>query len=318
MKIVVSKEQRVDKIVQKELNVARNQAENFIKKQGVKVDGKLIKKCGLKVKEGQILEFEIISAKRGEVKEIDFDIDIIYEDENLLILNKPPFLVVHPAASVKDATVVDWLKQKGVSLSTISGEERHGIVHRIDKETSGALVVAKNNESHNNLSSQLERRSMGRYYLAIIDKPLKEDIVIDKPIFRDRKNRIKMAIDINGRDSKSAFVKLALSKNGKFELIACKLFSGRTHQIRVHLNSISRHILGDQLYGYKSKKDNIPRVMLHAYIIYLKDPKDDKYFVKKAPLFEDFKDILYKEFDKEKIDEKIDTDYIISRFNKFV
>lgn len=318
MKIVVSKEQRVDKIVQKELNVARNQAENFIKKQGVKVDGKLIKKCGLKVKEGQILEFEIISAKRGEVKEIDFDIDIIYEDENLLILNKPPFLVVHPAASVKDATVVDWLKQKGVSLSTISGEERHGIVHRIDKETSGALVVAKNNESHKNLSSQLERRSMGRYYLAIIDKPLKEDIVIDKPIFRDRKNRIKMAIDINGRDSKSAFVKLALSKNGKFELIACKLFSGRTHQIRVHLNSISRHILGDQLYGYKSKKDNIPRVMLHAYIIYLKDPKDDKYFVKKAPLFEDFKDILYKEFDKEKIDEKIDSDYIISRFNKFV
>jgi len=318
LKIVVSKEQRVDKIVQKELNVARNQAENFIKKQGVKVDGKLIKKCGLKVKEGQILEFEIISAKRGEVKEIDFDIDIIYEDENLLILNKPPFLVVHPAASVKDATVVDWLKQKGVSLSTISGEERHGIVHRIDKETSGALVVAKNNESHKNLSSQLERRSMGRYYLAIIDKPLKEDIVIDKPIFRDRKNRIKMAIDINGRDSKSAFVKLALSKNGKFELIACKLFSGRTHQIRVHLNSISRHILGDQLYGYKSKKDNIPRVMLHAYIIYLKDPKDDKYFVKKAPLFEDFKDILYKEFDKEKIDEKIDSDYIISRFNKFV
>ena len=318
MKFIVTKQDRLDKILYKELNVARNQAENLIKKHGIRVDGKLVKKCGFKVKEGQVIEFELIESKQSSGVKIDFDVDIIYEDKNLLIINKPPFLVVHPAPSVKEPTLVDWLKNRGVSLSTISGEERHGIVHRIDKETSGALVVAKNNDSHKELSSQLENRSMGRYYLAIIDNPLKEDLIVDKPIFRDRKNRIKMAIDQNGRESKSAFIKLALSKNGKFELIACKLFSGRTHQIRVHLSSISRHIVGDKLYGYKSKKDTIPRVMLHAYIIYLKDPKDDKYIIKKAPLFEDFKDILYKEFDKEEIDEKINSDYIISRFDKFV
>jgi len=318
LKFIVTKQDRLDKILYKELNVARNQAENLIKKHGIRVDGKLVKKCGFKVKEGQVIEFELIESKQSSGVKIDFDVDIIYEDKNLLIINKPPFLVVHPAPSVKEPTLVDWLKNRGVSLSTISGEERHGIVHRIDKETSGALVVAKNNDSHKELSSQLENRSMGRYYLAIIDNPLKEDLIVDKPIFRDRKNRIKMAIDQNGRESKSAFIKLALSKNGKFELIACKLFSGRTHQIRVHLSSISRHIVGDKLYGYKSKKDTIPRVMLHAYIIYLKDPKDDKYIIKKAPLFEDFKDILYKEFDKEEIDEKINSDYIISRFDKFV
>lgn len=318
MKFIVTKQDRLDKILYKELNVARNQAENLIKKHGIRVDGKLVKKCGFKVKEGQVIEFELIESKQSSGVKIDFDVDIIYEDKNLLIINKPPFLVVHPAPSVKEPTLVDWLKNRGVSLSTISGEERHGIVHRIDKETSGALVVAKNNDSHKELSSQLENRSMGRYYLAIIDNPLKDDLIVDKPIFRDRKNRIKMAIDQNGRESKSAFIKLALSKNGKFELIACKLFSGRTHQIRVHLSSISRHIVGDKLYGYKSKKDTIPRVMLHAYIIYLKDPKDDKYIIKKASLFEDFKDILYKEFDKEEIDEKINSDYIISRFDKFV
>jgi len=318
LKFIVTKQDRLDKILYKELNVARNQAENLIKKHGIRVDGKLVKKCGFKVKEGQVIEFELIESKQSSGVKIDFDVDIIYEDKNLLIINKPPFLVVHPAPSVKEPTLVDWLKNRGVSLSTISGEERHGIVHRIDKETSGALVVAKNNDSHKELSSQLENRSMGRYYLAIIDNPLKDDLIVDKPIFRDRKNRIKMAIDQNGRESKSAFIKLALSKNGKFELIACKLFSGRTHQIRVHLSSISRHIVGDKLYGYKSKKDTIPRVMLHAYIIYLKDPKDDKYIIKKASLFEDFKDILYKEFDKEEIDEKINSDYIISRFDKFV
>ncbi len=312
----VDREERLDKWLQSKLQVPRNQVENLIKNIGIKVDGKVTTKCGLKLKLDQVVKIDLPPTNSEDLAyKVDFDIDVIYEDSDLLILNKPPFLVVHLAPSVKEATVVDWLKKRGISLSTLSGKERHGIVHRIDKETSGALVIAKNNPTHQHLSNQLQDRSMGRYYLAIIDLPLKEDMVINKPIFRHPTNRLKMTISQNGRDAKSAFVKLATSKDKKYELIACKLFSGRTHQIRVHLESISRHILADKLYGFKSKKDNIPRVMLHAYLIYFNHPASGKKIIKEAPLFKDFKTILYNNFNKEEIDEKLDSNYIISRFS---
>jgi 23S rRNA pseudouridine1911/1915/1917 synthase len=234
------------------------------------------------------------------------------------VINKPPFLTVHPAPSVKEVTVVDWLIKKGISLSTISGDERHGIVHRIDKQSSGALVIAKNNEAHKNLSAQLEDKSMGRYYLSLIDIPLKSDLIVDKPIARNRTNRLKMDVISGGRESKSAFCKIALSENQKTELIAAKLFTGRTHQIRVHLNLLSRHILGDSLYGFKSQNSKIPRVMLHAYLLYLKHPKTGKSLLIKAPLFEDFNDLIKKYFQEDEINEKMESSYIIKRFSTFI
>jgi len=306
--------------MQSVLNQPRNQVEHFIKDIGVLVDGKEIKKCGLKLKGGESIKFELPKPNLTQdiEKSIDFEIDIIYEDDDLLIINKPPHLVIHPAPSVKEPTLVDWLKHKGISLSTLSGEERHGIVHRIDKETSGALIVAKNNESHTSLSKQLEDRTMGRYYIALIDLPLKDNIIVNKPIFRDRKNRIKMAIDPNGRDAKSAFLKLATANDKKMELIACKLFSGRTHQIRVHLSSLSRHIIGDTLYGFKSKKDRLPRVMLHAKVIYFVHPKTGQKMFFEAPIFDDFQDILEKEFSKEQLNETLDSNAIVKRFDTFI
>jgi 23S rRNA pseudouridine1911/1915/1917 synthase len=315
---IAQKPNRLDKFLQLQLQQPRNQIEHLIKDIGVSVDGKRVNKCGFKLKGGERVSVEIPAPKKESAKEIEFDIDLIYEDDDLLVINKPPHLVIHPAPSVKEPTLVDWLKHKGISLSTLSGEERHGIVHRIDKETSGALVVAKNNASHRNLSMQLENRSMGRYYIALIDLPLKESIIVDKPIFRDRKNRIKMAIDPNGRDAKSAFLKLATARDEKMELIACKLFSGRTHQIRVHLSSLSRHIIGDTLYGFKSKKDRLTRVMLHAKAIYFVHPKSGQKMLFEAPIFEDFKEILEKKFDKERLDEALDSDYIIERFDSFI
>lgn len=315
MKIIAQKPMRLDVCLQKHLQTPRNQIEQLIKNHGVFVEDKKVFKSGLKLKGGETIEFELPTPQKEAPKEINFDIDIIYEDDDLLIINKPPHLVVHPAPSVKEPTLVDWLKHKGVSLSTLSGEERHGIVHRIDKETSGALVIAKNNEAHSALSQQLEDKSMGRYYLALIDLPLKENIIVQKPIARAPINRTKMAIAQNGRDAKSAFLKLATSKKGDIELIACKLYTGRTHQIRVHLESLSRHILNDFTYGFKSKKDKNERVMLHAYIIYFIHPKTKKLIVKKAPLFEDFKGILQKHFNAEAIDEKTDPNTIISSFN---
>ncbi len=312
------KDGRLDKIIQTKINSSRNQIENLIKEFGVLVNEKIVKKSGYKVKEGDEIFIKFPKPKKEEAKEVDFDIEIIYEDEDVLVINKPPFLTVHPALSVKEATVVDWLKSKGISLSTINAKERHGIVHRIDKETSGALVIAKNNESHLFLSKQLEDKSMGRYYLSIIDSPLKDNLIVEKPIARNPKNRLKMGVVEGGRAAKSAFLKLLVSNDEKKELIAAKLFTGRTHQIRVHLSSLSRHILGDYLYGFKSKRDKIKRVMLHAYIIYFIHPRTKKQMFFTASLFDDFEELALKNFKMENFYEKIDPDNIISSFNAFL
>jgi len=308
---------RLDIILQKQMQTTRNQIEHFIKKGCVSVDNKVIKKCGYKLYGGEKIKYILQEIKHSPATDVDFEIDILYEDEDIMVVNKPPFLTVHPAPSVKEATLVDWLKSKNISLSTISGDERHGIVHRIDKQTSGALVIAKNNQSHLKLSKQLEDKSMGRYYLAIIDMALKEDIMIEKHIARNRKNRLKMGVDNSGKYAKSAFLKLLTSKNEKFELIAAKLFTGRTHQIRVHLSSISRHIAGDSLYGFKSKKDIINRVMLHAYILYLVHPVTNKSIFIKAPLQDDFMNVVREKFNMEQFNEKVNPEYIINNFDTF-
>lgn len=256
---IVLETNRLDKFLAQNIDASRNQIEQLIKKEFVKVDGKITNKTGLKLKENQNVEVFFPEVQLNKLKDEEFlknsledkEVEIIYEDDYILVLNKPYNLTVHDAPSVKDATLVDWLKLKNISLSTISGEERHGIVHRLDKGTSGVMVIAKTNEAHLNLSKQLEDKSMGRYYLAILDLALKENVIIEKPIGRNPNNRLKMSIEENGRYAKSAFSKIALSDNEKFELIACKLYTGRTHQIRVHLSSINRHILGDNLYGFK-------------------------------------------------------------------
>jgi len=289
---IADKNERLDKFLAKKLNVSRNQIEQLIKKGYVKVNEKVVAKSGYKLKENEKIEILPIKKEEKETKEAEFDIPILYEDEDLLVINKPPGVVVHPAPSYKEATLVDWLKQKGYSLSTIAGEERFGIVHRIDKETSGALVIAKNNKTHEFLSNQLKDKSMGRYYLMLLNEPLKEAKCIDAPIGRNPKNRIKMAVVNNGKEAKTLFVPI-------FEnLTAAKLYTGRTHQIRVHLTKLGRYILGDKTYG--KKEQNVNRVMLHAREIYFTHPNGQKLSII-APLFDDFKNLLPKGIDNEKI-----------------
>jgi len=304
---------RIDKILALELDVSRNQVEKLVKDGLVSVNGKAISKTSFKVVEGDEVTYEFKEAEKRVVPAVDFDVEILYEDEYLLVVNKPSGLVVHPAPSVKEPTLVDWLIHKGISLSTISGEERHGIVHRIDKETTGALVVAKDNKTHEMLSAQLQDKSMGRYYLALIDCPLKEDVEVDKPIARNPKNRLMMSFVQDGRNAKTSFVKL-LSSKWDVELIAAKLFTGRTHQIRVHLNTLGRHILGDDLYGFKTKRDKIPRVYLHAYLLYLVHPHTGEKMEFLAPLFDDMKTYIDKYFDQGEINEKINPNFINTLF----
>ncbi|MCG3692047.1 RluA family pseudouridine synthase [Aliarcobacter butzleri] len=320
---IVLETNRLDKFLAQNIDASRNQIEQLIKKEFVKVDGKITNKTGLKLKENQNVEVFFPEAQLNKRKDEEFlknsledkEVEIIYEDDYILVLNKPYNLTVHDAPSVKDATLVDWLKLKNISLSTISGEERHGIVHRLDKGTSGVMVIAKTNEAHLNLSKQLEDKSMGRYYLAILDLALKENMIIEKPIGRNPNNRLKMSIEENGRYAKSAFSKIALSDNEKFELIACKLYTGRTHQIRVHLSSINRHILGDNLYGFKGELNKINRFLLHAYYLYLTHPVTNKQMCFKANLPEDIKNFLNTNFQKENINDKIDEKHIINSFS---
>lgn len=318
------KEDRLDKFLSLTLNQTRSQVEDLIKKSFVKIDKKIALKSGQKLKIGQIIEidFPLIEQTKSSFSEeeiLKLDIKIVYEDDYILVIDKPTGVVVHDAPSVKQATVVDWLKLKNISLSTISGEERHGIVHRLDKGTSGLLVVAKTNEAHQKLSSQLEDKSMGRYYIACIDIPLKDDIVVEKPIGRNPNQRLKMAITSNGRFAKTAFKKLIGNKNmdnnHKYEIICAKLFTGRTHQIRVHLESLNRRILGDDLYGFKGKDSNIERIFLHAYSLYLRHPITNKTIEFVSDIPKNMQNLLDKNFDKGIMNEKINKEFISGCFS---
>lgn len=310
-KIYADEALRLDIFLAKHLKQSRSQIAGLIKNKGIRLNNKICDKSAYKLKIGDELEvLELIADKPTANYKPNFDIEILYEDEDLLVINKPAGVVVHSAASVKEATLVDWLLAKNYTLSTLNGQIRAGLVHRLDKGTSGAMIIAKNNATHQFLSKQLLDKSMGRFYLALINLPLKDDIIIiEKPLARSPKNRLKKITlkekSKGSKEAKSAFVNL-LSQNA-INLIAAKLFTGRTHQIRAHLESLNRHILGDELYGYKGKK--VDRVMLHSYFLYFTHPKKGEKFFIKAPIYNDFSMIL-NEFDKGVLDEKTSLDYI--------
>ncbi|EAI3414053.1 RNA pseudouridine synthase [Campylobacter sp. BCW_6875] len=317
---LVDENSRLDVFLAKKLNQSRNQVALLIEKDCVQVNDKIQDKNSFKLKNGDIIS--IVSLKLyDEIKpqfEVDFDIDVLYEDEDLLVLNKPSNLVVHGASSVKNATLVDWLIEKKYTLSNLGGEIRAGLVHRLDKDTSGAILIAKNNFTHQRLSEQLADKSMGRIYLALIDLPLKEDkIIVEKFLMRSPSNAIKkIAIDKENKfskNAKSAFINVVKTEN--LTLMAAKLFTGRTHQIRAHLASLNRHILGDSLYGYKGKYDC--RIMLHAYFLYFIHPKTKEQIFVKAPLMEDFKNIMFEQINLGENDEKISLEFLLEFFNSF-
>ena len=314
--------QRVDTFLAQELEQTRSQVATLIKKGYVFVGGKVLKRPGVKLKALDMVEVEFPKLQQQETS-YDFStiewadkIEILFEDEDLLVINKPSGVTVHPAPSVKEATLVDWLKFKGIRLSTISGEERHGIVHRLDKGTSGVMVVAKNNESHQFLSAQLQDKTMGRYYLAIVTPPLKDDVtIIESNIGRSAHNRLKMACGFeHGKSAKTMFKQLALSQDEKLQLIACKLFTGRTHQIRVHLESINRHILGDHIYGLSPRVEKAEHILLHAYLIYFNHPKTNQKIFFEAPFDDVMQTMIEKKFDKESVYEVLKSERIIDSF----
>nr|WP_291938106.1 RluA family pseudouridine synthase [Campylobacter sp.] len=463
--------ERLDVFLSSQLGISRNQISSLIKSAAVRVDDAVQTKPGYKLSAGELvhIDYPAPAPQQTSAERLNFNVEILYEDDDLLVVNKPAGLTVHPAASVKEPTLVDWLKSRGYLLSTLGGELRAGIVHRLDKLTSGALLVAKNNAAHAALSAQLSDKSMGRIYLALIDLPLKEPCVIERPIARNPANRLKMGIVPDGRSAKSAFYeilsgaeltelqnsaercdeilstsagdstaagtdkisaadkisdtttgagKISVVSTGKdkilsassgadtgkilatdastsknagmdeilndyagadnadeisnncmrsadkisiqsadkipssradsvdkiltakmsadqtqtarlaenkflnfknpdqnqilppislksFNLVAAKLFTGRTHQIRVHLSSINRHILGDHLYGFKSENAKISRILLHAYLLYFIHPRSGKEVKICAGLPSEFLNFTTNQKVKDEIYEKI-------------
>ncbi|WP_033747528.1 RluA family pseudouridine synthase [Helicobacter pylori] len=311
---------RIDEFLAKELQISKNQALSLIKEGLVFCQKKEVKKGGLALKEGDAIALLTPKITPKPLKrDLDLEIEVIFEDDDLLVLNKPPNLIVHKAPSVKEPTLVDWLESKNYQLSNLGSKERYGIVHRLDKDTSGGIVIAKNNFTHVHLSEQLKTKMMGRYYIALLSTPLSrkgEKVSVECYLTRNPNNRLKMMAIKNekGRYSKSEFTSLLTSQNN-LNLIGAKLYTGRTHQIRTHLEYLNRHIIGDNLYGLNEAlpKEEI-RIMLHAYLIEFKHPRSEQKLRFKVPLLKDMLEYLKKVFDKENLDEVLDEEKILHAF----
>ncbi len=260
----------------------------------VKVDGKVIAQAD-DVRAGQTIEFSLPEVKPTELKPVDIPLDVIFEDKHLIVLNKPSGMVVHPGVGTGEDTMVHaLLAHCAGELSGIGGVERPGIVHRIDKETTGLIVVAKNDAAHRALADQFASRTLNKEYVALISGvPKTESGTIDRGIARHPVHRHRMTTGEGGRPAKTDWT--VVEKFGtKAALVRCRIHTGRTHQIRVHLKSIGHPLLGDATYGWKPSEElpTPPRVMLHAEHLVFTHPVNGKTLDLRAPLPKDFQQLI--------------------------
>ena len=275
-------------------NLSRSAAQKLIEDGMVTRNGKKGKKND-KLNPGDAIEYDIPEAKPVDIVPTEMKLDIVYEDEDLLVINKPKGLVVHPAAGHQDDTLVNGLMHAlGDDLSGINGELRPGIVHRIDKDTSGLLAVAKNDLAHTMLASQLKDHSMYRMYDAIVCGTFREDSgTVDAPIGRHPSDRKKMCV--TERNSKHAVTHWeVVARYRGYTHIRCKLETGRTHQIRVHMAHIGHPILGDLVYGRKKPELGQDSQCLHAGALCFSHPRDGRPVMVFAELPQYFKDVIAK------------------------
>ena len=260
---------RLDKYIADNSDISRSFAAKLAEDGSVFVNGKAADKK-TKLKPGDVIAVKIPEPEEPEAKPQDIPIDIVYEDESVIVVNKPQGMVVHPAPGNPDGTLVNGLLYH-CSLSSINGVIRPGIVHRIDKDTSGLLIVAKTNEAHESLAAQLKERKALRRYQCIVNGNIKEDSgTVDKPIGRHPIDRKRMAVIDGGREAVTHFK--VLERFGQYTLVECVLETGRTHQIRVHMASIGHSIVGDPVYGIKKERFKTNGQLLHAKTIGFSHP----------------------------------------------
>lgn len=283
---------RADVYLAEKLNYTRSKVKKILDENKAFLDGKPLKPRDI-LKNGMTITLD-----EGELKELDLTpcdiaLDVVYQDKDLAVINKPQGLTVHAGNGVKGNTLVNALLYHLDSLSGINGVLRPGIVHRIDKDTSGLLVVAKNDNSHVELQKQIAEKSCKRKYVALVEGVVKQDEgVIETYIGRSTKNRTMMAVTTSGRLAVTHYKVLERFENHTYMLFELK--TGRTHQIRVHSKHINHPIVGDLTYGYKSNKFNLKGQLLHATELSFTHPTTKKLMIFNAPIPDYFEKVLKK------------------------
>lgn len=295
MKLTINEEDvsvRLDKFLQtKYPDKTRSHIKKWIEDGTVLVNGKVVK-AGYSIRAIDNIEMGEVVEKVLSNEPQDIPIEIVYEDSDLAVINKPQGMVVHPAVKNYDGTLVNALMYKLDSLSSINGVIRPGIVHRLDKDTSGLMVVAKNDKSHVNLSEQISKKECRRIYWALVDGVVKEDGEIITNIGRDAKNRLKMAVVDKDKGKVAHTIYRVLEVFDKYSLVEFELKTGRTHQIRVHSTSLHHPIVGDKLYNHNNCKFNLDGQLLHAKKLILTHPTTNKEMVFESELPDYFQKVL--------------------------
>ncbi len=273
--------------------LSRMTVKKLIEDGNVLVNGKATK-TSYKVKNDDVIEYEVPTAKPVDIVAQDIPLDVIYEDNDIIVVNKQKGLVVHPANGNWDGTLVNAIMNRCKdTLSGIGGEIRPGIVHRLDKDTSGLLIIAKNDAAHINLSEQIKNREVKKIYYALVRGVVPEnDATINMPIARSTKDRKKMAVDKDGKEAVTHFK--VIKRYKKYTLLEVKIDTGRTHQIRVHLSQIGYPVVGDEVYSNGKNEFNVHGQLLHAKSLDFKHPATGKHMHLEAELPQEFSDVLNK------------------------
>ena len=287
-----NEKQRLDKALSEIDNtLSRTAIQRLIDEEKILVNDKK-EKSSYKVCVGDVITIQEEQAKEIDLKAQDIPIDVLYEDDDIIVVNKPKGLVVHPANGNPDGTLVNAVMNICKdSLSGIGGEIRPGIVHRLDKDTSGVIIIAKNDNAHINLSNQIKDREVKKIYVALVRGIIKEnEATINMPIGRSTKDRKKMAVSKNGKEAVTHFTVLDRFENYTF--LKIKIDTGRTHQIRVHLSEIGYPVVGDYVYSNGKNPYGVIGQMLHAQSIEFKHPTTGKILKIEAPIPEYFEKII--------------------------
>ncbi len=292
-KIVVDEaDARLDAYIAKvKSDISRTMIQKLIEEGNILVNGKS-KKISYKVQIGDEIELNIPEAKEIELKAENIPVEVIYEDNDIIVVNKPKGMVVHPANGNPDGTLVNAIMAMCKdSLSGIGGEIRPGIVHRLDKDTSGLLIVAKNDKAHINMSEQIKNREVKKIYIALVRGVVSEnEATINMPIGRSTKDRKKMAVRKDGKEAVTHFK--VLKRYNKYTLLEVKIDTGRTHQIRVHMAEIGHPVVGDMVYSNGKNEFGVEGQMLHAKSLDFKHPITGKQMHLEAELPEYFEKVL--------------------------
>ncbi len=288
------KGKRLDIYIAENFNeLSRTMIKKLIESNNILVNGKS-EKVSYKVQANDNISIDVPEAKETKLKAQEIPLDIIYEDSDIIVVNKPKGMVVHPANGNPDGTLVNAiLSICKNSLSGIGGELRPGIVHRLDKDTSGLIIVAKNDKAHINMSEQIKERNVKKTYIALVRGNVpEEEATINMPIGRSTKDRKKMAVTKNGKQAITHFK--VLKRYSKYTLLEIKIETGRTHQIRVHMAEIGYPVVGDAVYSNGKNEFGIEGQMLHAYKLEFMHPITNKHMELTVPLPQYFEEILKK------------------------